>query len=912
MNYGKAAVRKSARRLDLKRTKIAKRAWVIVWAVVLACVVAVIAAGISAGVGIIKGAIDTAPEIAEIDVIPTGYSTTILASDGTEIATLVAEGSNRQYVTLDDIPLCLQEAVIAIEDERFYEHNGIDLKSIARAFVSGVSNGFNFDQGGSTITQQLIKNNVLTDEWEAENSGQSSLLAKFRRKFQEQYLAIELEKQVNDKGWILENYLNSINLGNNTLGVQAAAQRYFGKDVSELSLSEATVIAGITKNPYAYNPISFPENNAERRQLVLDAMKKQGYITQEEYDEALADDVYSRISEHNEVIDTTSVNTYFVDAVIDDVYNDLVNIKGYTASDAYKAIYQGGLTIVSTQDLAIQEICDEEVANPDNYEVNTKYSFFLTFSVKKADGTTKNYTHQTMLAYYKDVNNNSNYSINYESEEACYAAIEEYENDMLEEGDEIVEGSESIFITPQPQVAMTIMDQTTGEVRAIVGGRGEKVGNRTWNRATYTTRQPGSTFKIIACYAPALDAGGLTLASTQDDAAGFTVGTKTYSNYDSTYRGFTSLRAAITNSINIVTVKTLQQIGVELGYEYAESFGFTTLVDEDKNLGLALGGLTNGVTNLELTAAYATIANGGTYIEPSFYTQVLDHDGNVILDNTETKESHRVVKETTAWLLTSAMEDVMTSGTGTRAYFGSTMAQAGKSGTTTSNRDALFAGFTPYYTCVVWGGYDDNSVQSGGNGTTYPKLLWNAVMSRIHEELPYEDFSMPAGITQVTVCAKSGDLVVDGVCTADPRGSMARTEYFEMGTEPTTYCTCHSAVTICTESGQVAGPYCPEECLQTQVYITSAEEGSGDYAYTLSDDFLSTTCTVHDGSGGSDEDGDSEENEEGEGDESEGDEGEASEENPESPGDDEGDGDGETGGGLDGLLDLNLDFSIFD
>ena len=226
-----------------------------------------------------------------------------------------------------------------------------------------------FSQGASTITQQLIKNNVLTEQWANENEGKISKLEKMerqvQRKIQEMYIAVELEKKVDNKEWILENYLNSINLGSNTLGVQAAAQRYFGKDVSELTLSECAVIAGITKNPAGYNPILHPENNASRREDVLDAMKRQGYITQDQYEEALADDVYSRISEHNDIVET-SMNTYFVDSVIDDVFDDLVKIKGYSESDAYKAIYQGGLTIKSTPAFRIQKICDEEALNPNN------------------------------------------------------------------------------------------------------------------------------------------------------------------------------------------------------------------------------------------------------------------------------------------------------------------------------------------------------------------------------------------------------------------------------------------------------------------------------------------------------------------------------------------------------------------
>ena len=542
MNYGKSSIKRRARQIDRKPVKVRRKIGVVFGKILLICVLIIGVVGVSTVVGAVKGILASAPDISAVDVIPTGFSTTVLASDGSEIATLVAEGSNRRSVTLDEIPKDLQHAVVAIEDERFYEHNGIDLKGIARALVADLKS-MDFTQGASTITQQLVKNNVLSEQWESENTGDISKIEKMerqvQRKIQEMYIAVELEKKVDDKDWILENYLNSINLGNNTLGVQAAAERYFGKDVSDLTLSECAVIAGITKNPSRYNPILYPKQNAKRRKMVLDAMKKQGYITQKQYDEAMADDVYDRISEHNSGFET-SMNSYFVDSVIDDVFNDLVKVKGYSESDAYKAIYQGGLTIKSTQNLDIQKICDEEVANAGNYEVGTKYSFILSFQVKKADGSFKTYTNQTMLSYYKAKNKNQDYSINYSSEEACRDAIAKYEKDVLEKGDKLVDNSEYIFITAQPQVAMTIMDQSTGEVQAIVGGRGDKAGNRTWNRATKTTRQPGSTFKIIACYAPALDAGGMTLASVEDDAP-FTVGSKTYNNYDHTYKGFTNL-----------------------------------------------------------------------------------------------------------------------------------------------------------------------------------------------------------------------------------------------------------------------------------------------------------------------------------------------------------------------------------
>lgn len=834
MNYGKNATKRRVQKLDKKSTKVRHKFGVIFWKCILVLVIIVGVVGISSGVGVMKGIIDSAPDISEIDVTPTGYSSTVLASDGTEISTLVASGANRKYVTIDEIPQSLQDAFVAIEDERFYEHNGIDMQSILRAAATGIAHGFHFSQGGSTITQQLIKNNVLTT-WTSE----SSFIESLQRKIQEQYLAVELEKKVDDKKWILENYMNSINLGANTLGVQAASEKYFGKDVSELTLSESAVIAGITQNPAKYNPITHPDQNAERRERVLTNMLEQGYISQSEYDEAMDDDVYDRISEHN-AVDDTSINSYFVDALIDDVFSDLID-KGYSETEAYKMIYQGGLTIQSTQDLELQKICDEEANNLDNYPTTPKYSFTLYFQVKSSDGTLTSYSNQTMLSYYKKATNNEDYSINFDTEDECYEAIAQYEQDVLNPGDEIVEGSEYVTITLQPQIALTLMDQSTGEVKAMVGGRGDKSGNRTWNRATDTCRQPGSTFKIIGCYAAALDAGGLTLASVQDDAP-FTVGSKQFHNYDNSYRGYTNLRTAITNSINIVTVKTLQEIGVDLGYEYAENFGITTLTDTDKNLSLALGGLTKGVTNIELTGAYATIANGGTYLEPKLYTVVYDHDGNVLLDKSDTQDTRQVLKDTTAWLLTDAMKDVMTSGTGTRAYFGSTMAQAGKSGTTTSNRDCLWAGYTPYYTCVVWGGYDDNSKQAGSN-TTYPKNIWKAVMSRVHEGLEYKDFPTPSGITSATVCSKSGLLPIEGTCDSDPRGSMLITEYFDASTVPSDLCDHHVTLTICNDTGTLANAYCPNTT--TSVYIVGGEEGTADSNYLAREDLLNSQCTIH-------------------------------------------------------------------
>ena len=837
MNYGKKRTRKRERELASKGTMIRKKFQVVFCKALLICFFAVVVIGGCSAFGIISGIIASAPSIEDINATPTGYLTTVLDAEGNQTATLVASGSNRKYVTLDEIPKDLQHAFVAIEDERFYEHNGIDIQGILRAGIKGIASGFHFKEGASTITQQLLKNTVFTD-WVSEES----LADKFERKFQEQYLALQLEKIV-DKDWILENYLNAINLGQNTLGVGVASERYFGKDVSELNLAECAVLAAITKSPSKYNPISNPENNAERRKTVLDYMLEQEYISQAEYDEALADNVYERIQLVNIEASDTEINSYFVDAMTDVVMQDLIDELGYTETQAYKALYQGGLVIESTQDPSIQAICDEEINNLDNYVGDPKVSFSYRVSIQSPDGSVKHYSEQTMLSYYRS--ENSNFDINYASQEEADAAIEEYKAEIMNEGDTVVEGSETIVYTVQPQAALTVIDQTTGEVKAIVGGRGDKTGNKTLNRATDTTRQPGSTFKIIAAYAPALDAGGLTLATVEDDAPyNYTTGEgKAVTNYDKRYRGFTTLREAITDSINIVTVKALAEIGPSLGYDYIRNFGITTVgIEESGNETLALGGLTNGVTNLELTAAYAAIANDGTYIEPKFYTRVLDHDGNVLLDNTS-PESHTVLKETTAWLLTNAMQDVMTQGTGSAAYFGSSMAQAGKSGTTTKSRDALFAGYTPYYTCVVWGGYDDNDTQSGEN-TSYPKKIWKSVMSRIHENLESEKFEKPDGIVAVTVCRESGKLAIDGVCTNDPRGNCAYTEYFAEGTQPTEYCDHHILVNICSETNALAGPNCPNQ-IASGVYIIGGNPATEDAPYLLTAEMAANTCQYH-------------------------------------------------------------------
>ncbi len=803
MNYGKQGVKAKQKALNSKSVKWGRKFILICLKVVIVFIISGGIIGLCAGIGIFRGILATAPDISNLDVAPTGFSTFVYDIEGNQTAKLVATNSNRIPVSMDMIPEDLAHAFVAIEDERFYDHNGIDIKGIIRAGVKGITNGFHFSEGASTITQQLLKNNVFTD-WVT----QDNIIEKFRRKFQEQYLALELEKKM-DKDTILCNYMNTINLGQNTLGVQAASLRYFNKSVSELTLSECAVIASITQNPSRLNPITHPERNAERRDKVLNNMLEQNYITQEEYDEAIADNVYDRIQTVNAEIGETTTNSYFVDALTEQLLDDLVTKAGYNETQAYTLLYSGGLKIYSTQDPKIQAICDEIYTNEENYPSDIKWLLNYELTILKANGEYENHSTEMFHTFWKE-NGQPNYNLIYSSQDDAAVDIEAYKEFMCSAGDEVY--AEKISLVPQPQVSLTVEDQSTGYVVALVGGRGTKEGSRTLNRATDAVRQPGSTFKVVSTYAPALDSAGLTLATVMNDAPfKYADGTPVRNWYGEQYRGLTPLRVGIRDSMNIVAVKTLTQITPKLGYDYLLNFGFTTLVESkligneifsDIQQSLALGGITAGVTNMELNAAYATIANGGTYIEPTLYTKVVDQSGNVILDNTH-PDSKQVIKETTAFLLTSAMEDVVTSGTGGSVNFGN-MAIAGKTGTTSDYNDVWFSGYTPYYTATTWTGFDNNVKLKSSAEKNLSKTLWKAVMSKIHEELPYESFTMPPGIVQATVCSRSGKQPIAGLCD----GTL-RTEYFAEGTVPTASCDVHYTGMVCEYTMLPACEGCP-------------------------------------------------------------------------------------------------------
>ena len=496
MNFGKSSISKKIAPRTSKKVAH-KIKFTLLRLVLLGILVLLIGGGIY-GVSVVRKIIADAPDISNVAVSPTEAATYIYNQAGQRVQKLTLPEANRDLVTLDRIPLYLQHAVVAIEDERFYEHHGIDPKGIVRAFFIGIRSG-SFSEGASTITQQLLKNSVFPN-W----TNEITFKDRMTRKIQEQYLALQLEKTMS-KDQILEDYLNTINLGAGCYGVQAAAYCYFGKDVSELTLSECTVIAGIPQNPTAYNPIVYPEKNAKRRKDVLDHMLDQEYISQEEYQEALADDVYSRIHSNEENTDSiSSIYTFYQDALIDQVMEDLMNEKGYTYKQAYKAVYTGGLRIYSAQDDQIQEICDEEFSNPSNFPEGTEVGIDYALSVENPEGEITNYGSEDLRNYVRRTSDPA-FDLMYSTTEEAKAGAESFKASVLKDNDTIL--GERVTITPQPQASVVIIDQSTGYVKAIVGGRGEKEASLTLNRATYTKRQPGSTFKIITTYAPALDHG---------------------------------------------------------------------------------------------------------------------------------------------------------------------------------------------------------------------------------------------------------------------------------------------------------------------------------------------------------------------------------------------------------------------
>ena len=810
-------------------------------------------AGFAVGIGFVRGAIDVAPSLDIIDVQPQGYASQIYDADGNLMQTLVMEGSNREEVSFDQLPDDLVNAFIAIEDSRFYEHNGIDLKGILRAAYVGITNG-RFSEGASTITQQLIKNNVLQGGYE------TNMADKLRRKIQEQFLAVKLEDQLDSKETILEYYLNTINLGGNCLGVQTAANRYFGKNVWELTLSECSVLAATTSNPSRYNPLTHPKENAVRRKIVLEKMYEQNFITYDQKNDALDDDVYSRIQTVNNTTSGSTVFSYFTDAVYNQVCDDLQSKLGYSASQSYKLLYSGGLQIYSTMDPSIQSIVDEEVNNADNYISSTgsrllEYSLNYALTVCHADGSESTYTENDLISYFQSEKKQATFANIYASKEDIYRSVREFKASLLISGDSVT--SETIIPILEPQESVVVMNQSNGQVAAISGGRGEKEGSLTLNRALHCSRQPGSISMILGTFAPAIDSCGATLASTYYDAPYLSGNQQVLNWWGNPYLGYNNIRQAITYSMNVIGARCLTSlVSDSTAYDYLELFGLGSADLFETSSSLASTSQSYTVTNEMLTAAFASIANDGIYQKPTYYTKVLDRQGNILLESVPSQT--RIIKSSSAALLTSAMEDVISSDSSYYYQYGITptgtlcqvdsMTLAGKSGTTTSGSDVWFIGYSPYYTCGIWSGYDDSKVLS--NGTEYHKTIWQKIMARIHTDLDNKDFIFTDELESAKICSKSGLLAVDGVCNSSSSNACVYTEYFAPGTAPTSYCDRHYALRICTESGTSATKYCPGDLVVQRVYlhIDDSDLSSGT---TTDSDYLAPSnlqsCDIHTG-----------------------------------------------------------------
>lgn len=618
----------------------------------------------------------------DIEALTLDYSSQIcyIDDEGNERTyTTISSEQNRIWVDSEEIPQDMKDAFVAIEDERFFTHKGFDIRRTAKAFFVFVKNKITRQPttfGGSTITQQLVKNITKQSERTA------------ARKIREISRAVNLEKKL-EKDEILELYLNSIYLSQGCNGVQAASHKFFGKPVAELNLAECASIAGITQYPSLYDPLINPEKNKEKQELVLRKMLELEYITQEEHDEAVAFELKFTEFDPDELA-TGVINSYFTDHIINEVRDDLVEI-GYSETMASKMLYSGGLRIISTIDPNVQAAAEEVFENKENFP-NTA---------------------------------GENHA----------------------------------------QASILIMDPYTGGIKGLVGGIGKKTGNLVLNRATQTLRQPGSTIKPIGVYAPAFEKGIINPADIYQDKA-ISYGEWTPRNYDHKYSGNVSVRVALRKSLNTIPVQILDEMGADYSYNFlTRKLGITSLVKNETNsegkvfsdIGLsqlALGGLTHGVSVLELTAAYAPFANRGIYTEPHCYTEVYDAKGNKILS--VEPEVRMAMSEQAAYVTSMLLKEVVTSGTGGGAQLASGMFTAGKTGTTSDNHDRLFVGYTPHYVASVWYGYDTPRPISAYGNPCIP--AWKSVMTKINADKEKISPRTPVGVKYASYCTLTGDL----------------------------------------------------------------------------------------------------------------------------------------------------------
>ncbi|MCL2189520.1 MAG: transglycosylase domain-containing protein [Defluviitaleaceae bacterium] len=817
MDYSTFGNNRRRRQLNSQATRVRNKIGLLTLRVVLAVGLVGGLAVAAMGLGLWIGILQAAPELDLSDISPGVYSSIIVCGNTGEELRFLHGGENRVIVSLDEISPHMIDAIVAIEDERFWQHNGIDIRGIGRALHSALTTDSG-TQGASTITQQLIKN--IFGFFEGE----------LVWKLQEQYLAVQMERELTyrlgcrilAKEFILEMYLNEINLGRQNYGVQAASVFYFGIDAADLNIAQSAVIAAITQNPTWLAPDRFPERNWQRAQDVLRNMLRLGFITEEEHFEAMTGDVFATMVRDGSTMAVTSTMCCFHDALVAQLRNDLMELNGWSPALAYREIFTGGLRIYSVQNLEMQEVVDRHFMDPDNFP-QQDFRIHVDFRISVRDqisGIVTNFRREYLAR----------------SEEEVEAFKERIRQEVAGgEYDEIT--GETPLITLQPQAAFVLMDHHTGHVLAMRGIRGEKQTSRAFCRATQAERSPGSQMKPLVPFLPAFDLGLMSPASVIDDIPLYI-----YCNYginpphrvnnwysNPPFEGINTARRAIYHSGNVVSVRAgMETVGLDTMWQYLQRLGFSTLVEgewshgrwvTDRNYVLPIGGFTRGVLLIEMAAAYASIANGGLYNRPVFYTRVVDRHGNVILENHH--EPVRIMRDTTAYLLIDSMKDTVTRGTGTamnwlgNAQMRQDIPVAGKTGTSEWVRDLGFTGFTPYLTAAVWMGNDDSRGMSdrtvGGLGPArlFHGPLWRNIMQEIHEweRFTPRQFDRPIGITAAIVCMDSGHLATD-ICRADPRGSRARSDFFAPGTVPQHYCEVHQEHIVCTETGQLAGWNC--------------------------------------------------------------------------------------------------------